>query len=306
MKVNKERVNEAVELRRQGKTLDEIAANMTVDRTTLSRWFIGVEFSVEDQDRINKNKLERRTTRLNVLKSTNKKIEGLAPTAKNYTKYLQAIEFRKNGCGLNDIAKRLDVAKSSISLWVRHIKLNAYQKKCLMGCEPGKISSARQKANEGNSQRYRVLRSVARTQGYDEAMGNPVHVAGCMLYWAEGGKSISAVTFSNTDALMQKKFKEFLEYLQVPVEKIKFSTRVHNTEGNATHDECKLFWEEKLGISKDQIKVFDANDNRGDSKAKSRYPFGVGRLVVHDYTVVQRIYGGIERYIGAEIPYGRK
>ena len=306
MKVNQERVNQAIELRRQGKTLDEIASLMIVDRTTVAHWFIGVQFLPEDLKRINDNKLERRSKRLNVVNCENKKIEGLAPTSKNYAKYLQAVELRKNGCGLGDIANRLGVAKSSICVWLKHIKLTTHQKQCLMGCQPGNVSPARQKVNEGNRQRYRDLRNIARAQGYKEALGDPVHVAGCMLYWAEGSKSVSAVTFSNTDALMQKKFKEFLEYLKVPDEKIKFVTYVHNTEGNATHDECKIFWEEKLGISKDQIKVFDANDNRGDSKAKSRYPFGVGRLVVHDYTVVQRIYGGIERYIGAEIPYGRK
>ena len=306
MKVNQERVNQAIELRRQGKTFDEIASNMIVDRTTLARWFIDVKFSAEDQEKINKNKADRRSARLNILKAENKKIEGLAPTSKNYTKYLQAVELRKNGCGLGDIADRLGVAKSSICVWLKHIKLTPHQKQCLMGCEPGNVSPARQKVNEGNRQRYRDLRSVARTQGYKEALGDPVHIAGCMLYWAEGSKSLSSVTFSNTDALMHKKFKEFLEYLKVPAEKIKFVTYVHNTQGNATHDECKNFWSQKLSIHKDQIKVFDTNDNRGDSKAKSRYPFGVGRLIVHDYTVVQRIYSGIERYIGEEIPYGRK
>lgn len=307
MKANQERVNQAVEMRRQGKTFSEISSVMGTNKSTLRKWFSSVVFTPEETCLIDQNILSRRTNRLKkTLTSDNKKIEGLAPTAKNYTKYLQAIEFRKNGCGLEDIANRLCVAKSTISLWVRHIQLNEYQKKCLMGCEPGKISPARQKAVEANRKKYANLRNSARQQGYDEALGDPTHVAGCMLYWAEGTKSINKVEFSNTDASMQKKFKEFLEHLGARSEKIKFYTRVHNTEENGTHEECKTFWAEKLNISKSQIKVYDAKDARGDSKTKSRYPFGVGRLEVHDYTIIQRIYGGIERYIGEEIPYGRK
>lgn len=289
MKIDNDIYTKALEMRRIGILTQEISSTLQISKATIRRWF----------------RNERSPNRCDDV-FTESKREGLAPSGKNYAKYLQAIEMRKQGCSLEDIIKKCEVARSTAYGWIKHIELSEYQKQCLRGRVADKMPMGRKKAIEINRKKYANLRDVARQQGYDEALGEPLHVAGCMLYWAEGTKSINKVEFSNTDALMQKKFKEFLEYLQVPLEKIKFYTRVHNTKGNATHDECKKFWAEKLNISVDQIKVYDAKDPRGDNKTKSRYPFGVGRLEVHDYTIIQRIYGGIERYIGAEIPYGRK
>lgn len=289
MKIDNEIYLKALEMRRNGVLIQEISSALQVGKSTIRRWF---------KNEVVNNK------GANVFVENKK--NGVSPTSKNYSKYLQAIEMRKQGCSLEDILTKLEVSRGTAYGWIKHIELSEYQQQCLRGRVTDKMPAGRQKAIETNRKKYENLRNTARQQGYDEAVGDPVHVAGCMLYWAEGAKSLNSVCFSNTDAAMQKKFKEFLEYLQVPLEKIKFSTRVHNTKGNGTHDECKKFWSEKLNISVDQIKVFDANNNRGNSNAKSRYPFGVGRLVVYDYTIIQRIYGGIERYIGEEIPYGRK
>ena len=204
------------------------------------------------------------------------------------------------------ISEKLAIPKARVSTWVEHIKLSRYQEKCLNGCEKNSITPARQKAVESNRKKYADLRDHARMIGFNEALGDPTHVAGVMLYWAEGSKTMNTAVFSNTDLVMQKQFKKFLDHLNVPKEKIKFSTTVHNSKGNATHDECRKFWSENLNISEKLITVYDAKDSRGDIQAKSRYPFGVGRIVVADYTVIQRIYGAIERYTGEKIPYGRK
>ena len=294
-------------MRRLGVLTSEISKEVGFKPATVNRWLRNVEFTENEKELYRSNvslkKLQRKKSPI----ESDKKAEGLAPTSKNYPLYLKAIEMRKQGCGLEDIQLKLEVPKTTIYGWVKHIELTNYQEKCLKGRIADKKSSlAREKAAEANRKKYSSLRAIARKQGYDEATGDPIHVAGCMLYWAEGNKNFNCVGFTNTDVLMQRKFKDFLNYLKVPQEKIRFYTTVHNTEGNATHKECKDFWADKLGIPKDQIKVYDANDSRGDSKTKSRYPFGVGRLYVNDYTVIQRIYGAIERYIGEELPYGRK
>lgn len=226
-------------------------------------------------------------------------------TQEQYFQYLQSIELRKNGCCLEQIAQKTGVNIETVSIWVEHISLNKNQKKCLNG-KATNMSIARKNAVEANRKKYEILRNTARKQGYNEANGCPLHVAGCMLYWAEGSKLMNTVVFSNTDVVMQKKFKDFLEYLNVSSEKIKFSATVHKTEGNASLEQCKEFWSKQLDLPIEQIKVYHSKDNRGNVKTKSRYPFGVGRIEVYDYTVVQRIYGGIEKYIQQEISYGRK
>ena len=49
---------------------------------------------------------------------------------KEYEK-TEAIELRKNGISIKDIAKELGVSKSSVSLWVRHVVLEDCLKKII-------------------------------------------------------------------------------------------------------------------------------------------------------------------------------
>ena len=226
--------------------------------------------------------------------------------SEQYSDYQLAIQLRASGMSYEDMAKKINQPQKKLEEWTAHVQLNDYQKKCLAGKNPSLLSPGRARAIEKNIEKYQKLRLAARKKGYDEATGNLVHISGAMLYWAEGSKKINTVAFSNTDVLMHQQFMKFLNYLEVPKEKIKFCTTVHSTSGNASHEECKVFWSEKLNISENAITVYDAKDSRGEVKTKSRYPFGVGRITVFDYTVIQRIYGAIERYVGQEIPYGRK
>ena len=226
--------------------------------------------------------------------------------SEQYSDYQLAIQLRASGMSYEDMAKKINQPQKKLEEWTAHVQLNDYQKKCLAGKNPLLLSPGRARAIEKNIEKYQKLRLAARKKGYDEASGDFSHVCGAMLYWAEGSKNINSVAFSNTDVLMHQQFMRFLKFLKIPQEKVKFCTTVHNTEGNATHEECRVFWSEKLNISSETIKVYDAKDNRGESKTKSRYPYGVGRIAVYDYTVIQRIYGAIERYVGQEIPYGRK
>ncbi len=44
---------------------------------------------------------------------------------------VKSVELRKDGMSLNEIASKLNVSKSSVSLWVRNIELTAAQRKKL-------------------------------------------------------------------------------------------------------------------------------------------------------------------------------
>lgn len=217
-----------------------------------------------------------------------------------------AVQMRSQGASIKEISDRLLISKSSASVWVSHIRLTESQVKSLKGRTSVRIHAGRKAACETNRARYQSARLDARQQGYDEATGNPLHVAGCMLYWAEGSKSMNSAVMGNTDPVLLRKFVDFLRDLGVPPAKLKVSCRVHQTPGNASPLACRRFWASALSIPTSSVKVFNANDNRGSYTRKSRYPHGVGRVAVYDYSVVQRIYGGIERYVGVEMPFGRK
>ena len=217
-----------------------------------------------------------------------------------------AVQMRSNGASVGEISERLKVSKSSVSRWVRHILLNKEQKESLAGRKEFGNALGRKKACSVNRAKYETIRSAARSQGFAEAKGEEWHVAGCMLYWAEGAKSMNSVIICNTDPVLLEKFMRFLVKLGVDTEKVKLFCRVHDTPGNASEKKCKSFWSDCLGIRDSSVRVSKVPDNTVSSKRKSRYPHGIGILKLHDVNIVQRIYGGIEKYAGKEMVFGRK
>lgn len=99
------------------------------------------------------------------------------------------------GLPINEIARRLRVAKSSVSLWVRDIELTGDQHAQLRALNPaynGQRSGARTIA-----ERYRAIRRRAQEHGLALARGGEqLHVLGCMLYWggAESALRIRCVS----------------------------------------------------------------------------------------------------------------
>jgi hypothetical protein len=56
----------------------------------------------------------------------------------------------------------------------------------------------------------RAKRNAYQAQGRKRAQkGDPLHEAGCMLYWAEGAKDRNCVVLANSDVHMVRFFKRF-------------------------------------------------------------------------------------------------
>ncbi len=58
---------------------------------------------------------------------------------------------------------------------------------------------------------YRDKRVAWQLEGRIRArLGEPLHQAGCLPYWAEGSKSRNTVTMANSDAYLLRLFMRFL------------------------------------------------------------------------------------------------
>lgn len=115
---------------------------------------------------------------------------------------------REEGAPIKEIARRVGVAPSSVSLWVRDIKLTPGQERELLRRNPAynrQLSgTAKQAANR------RAERIAYQQDGRRLALeGEARHIAGCMLYWAEGEKDRNALRFSNSDPEMVRFFVSF-------------------------------------------------------------------------------------------------
>ena len=107
-----------------------------------------------------------------------------------------------------------DVSPSSVSRWTADIALSDEQSSdCCCATRRRRTGTERGGA--------RALRVAAQLDGRERASRrDPLHHAGCMLYWAEGTKQRNGVVLTNSDADMLVLFVRFLrECYGVPVAK---------------------------------------------------------------------------------------
>lgn len=201
---------------------------------------------------------------------------------------------QEEGLAINEIAKQLNVAKSSVSLWVRDIELTEEQKQKLLEQNPCHNSDF-----NGMKEKHRKIRLNYQKIGKEEAKewkNNPLHMAGCMLYWAEGEKNRNRVYMSNSDPNLLKIFKEFLqEFYKIPNEKFKIYIHCHNAE-DAIIFENK--WLEELSLCKDNLgKTTILNSEKHNTgKRSNKLYIGMCKLGIESTEINQRIFGAIQYY----------
>ncbi len=132
---------------------------------------------------------------------------------------------------LGVIAERLGVAKSSVSKWTRDIPLTEEQHERLRQANP--IYNQQLRGQEGRRTSARAARLAAQEHGREVArQGDPLHLLGCMLYWAEGSKSRNCVVLVNTDVAMHRAFLRFLrDCCDVADERITLRVNCHLNNG---------------------------------------------------------------------------
>ena len=216
----------------------------------------------------------------------------------------QARALREDeGLSIKEIAARVGVSVSSISLWVRDIALSPEQQAALDARNP-RLNGQRL-GTQRWSQRCRERRVAAQHHGRELAQQeDPQFTAGCMLYWAEGSKRRNAAELVNSDAAMLRTFLHFVErFYAVSRSQFTFSVNCFTTNG-LTLGEIERWWLGQLELPASCRRA--AVTNRASSASRKRRHrvllYGTGRLVVHSTFVVQSIYGGIQEIAGIDRP----
>lgn len=199
---------------------------------------------------------------------------------------------------MKEIAALVDAAQSSVSTWVRDISLTSEQRTALM---------RRAGAARGRSHRERCRKQRQRSQSEGAAhakRGDAGHVAGCMLYWAEGGKSRNNVMFVNSDPDMVRYFVDFLRpYYHVADEAFRIDCNLFADHIERQHT-IEAFWLDTMRLPGSCLRKSTVNvySKYTEKKRKNRLPYGTVRVCVHSTAVVQSIYGAIQEYGGFDRP----
>jgi hypothetical protein len=204
---------------------------------------------------------------------------------------------------LGAIAKQIGVSKASVSLWVRDIELTPEQEAALLARNP--VRNGQLRGMRVRRERCREQRIAAQQHGRELARRrDPEHVAGCMLYWAEGSKARNVAQLVNADPDLVRRFLTFLRTSYgVPDERVALS--VNCFLGNGVDlDEIQDWWLARLDLPASCLRK--AVVNRPSSASKrlkgNILPYGTARISVHSTFIVQSIYGAIQEYAGIERP----
>lgn len=175
-----------------------------------------------------------------------------------YEEKLKALDLRRKGNSIGDIAEKLDVSKSTVSRWCSDIELSPKQKKILEekvrkaghhGRMKGAQMNKRKKLN-----RIKYFEDLA-AEKYSDISKRELDIVGTALYWAEGSKTKSRFGFSNSDPLMIKFIQTWLEEVY-SIEKLDFVPRVRiNTVHKHRIDKVLKFWSSLLELPLDQFKT---------------------------------------------------
>jgi len=182
----------------------------------------------------------------------------------------EVLKLRRKGKSIIDISKKIDVSKSTVSVWCRDIKLTKEQ-----------IENLRQRKIKGGyagrmkGARMQYERRIKKIKDYEKKgvkeigklSDRDLLIAGLALYWGEGSKKTRRVSFSNSDP----KIIKFIIKILRKVFKIKKDRLSAYIGINRIHkdrvEEVEDYWSKITGISRNQF----TKTTLIKSKNKKRY-----------------------------------
>ncbi len=207
---------------------------------------------------------------------------------------LKAQKLRKRGLSVKEIEKKLKVSRSSVSLWIREVKLTKKQLKKLYlnkktGQLKGSIIAAMNKIKIREDITKRLIKEGEKEVGKISLRDK--FITGISLYFAEGSKGDKNVSFSNSDPKAIKFMVKWLrEFCKVPQEKFRGTLYLHD---NLNEKQAKEFWLELTGIPLRQFTKTYIVRNNPKRLRKVKHPYGVFRITVSNANLHRKIMGWI-------------
>jgi hypothetical protein len=214
--------------------------------------------------------------------------------------------MRADGKPIKQIARQLGVSPGSVHLWTRDIELTPAQiARNRRGASRRQDPEVIRRRAASWAARCRGVRKSFQHEGREAARkGDPLHLIGCMLYWAEGSKSRNRVTLVNSDPKMIAVFRRFLtDALGIESHRIIVTLNVYTNNGLTVAD-IEEHWLRLLRLPRTCLRKHTLNHmpTSSSGSARNKLPYGVCRLNVDSTCAVQHIYGAIQEYAGFDEP----
>ncbi len=166
----------------------------------------------------------------------------------------EAVELRKKGWSVNDLAMKLDVAKSTAYSWVKHLPL-----------DPDAERAREKKAHSdlmlaARWDEYRVDRDRRQSDVWAGVVGEVGEITdrdlllgGALVYMCEGAKSkpwrrLDRLTFINNDPRLHCLFLRFLQGQGREVDSLRYRVQIHESSDAEVAGD---WWAERLGLPRE-------------------------------------------------------
>src|SRR3989344_8606214 len=162
----------------------------------------------------------------------------------------QALRLRQQGFSMKEIAKRLSVSKSTVSLWVRDVQLSKQEKAVLLKkVKVGQLVSAEKKRAVVRAREATYLEEARRELKVKPDQGKLICA---MLFWCEGTKNPrNGLAFTNSDPQLVAKFLSLLRK-SFALNESKFHPCIHLHSYHSS-DRQLDFWSRVTHIKKSQF-----------------------------------------------------
>lgn len=212
---------------------------------------------------------------------------------RNEETYAQALQFRKRGFTLAEIAKICEVSKSTVSKWLKNNDISANVTK-----------QNKQRAGKENAKRLQLMtkaRSKERALRYSEVergaevefkhyKTNPRFIAGLLTYAALGDLEVNGnIRIASSRAEAHKVFIVFaVEYLGVSKSKIKLWLLLYPSHNE---EQCMRKWHKTTTIPYSQFHQNQILKNKPKHKTLHH---GVGNTIIGSTVLKRKLIRWIE------------
>jgi transposase-like protein len=217
----------------------------------------------------------------------------------------QAIDLRRQGYSITHIVETIGVAKSSVSVWVRDIKVEEERLLRINGNRCRSVEEwSRIGAMNAENARLRRIAFQANSAMSQEAVRENLFLIGCMLYWGEGTKDKNVITLCNSDPEIMRTFMRFLrDALEVKDEEITLTVNAYTNNG-VSKEEIEAYWLNLTGLKPSSLRKGQFNPPHSASKkVKRNLLYGTARIRVASTEKLHRIYGCIASVCGVDTKF---
>ena len=165
----------------------------------------------------------------------------------------QAIELRRDGCSVPDIATKLKVSKSTAYLWTRHMPLDPTPEHAIerRRRHMEHMREARWEPHREARDAERAAVIQAETSWVGALSEREVLLLGAISYWCEGAKAKPwepnrcRLTFINSDPALILLFLRFADLLGVDRSTVQFRVNIHES---ADIEAATKWWADLVGV----------------------------------------------------------